>query len=535
MKRWRYKEVAAFVESQGYKLVSTDYKKSTTLLTFLCPKGHEFNMRWTNFYHQGSRCSKCFGKHRLSYEFVKQEFERRGFVLLSKSYKNNRTKLDVICPKGHRYAITWDIFSVAKYGCGECIGNIRLDIAKVRKAFNKEGYKLLTTGITSAKDKLKFICPNKHEYSIQWNKFQQGKRCGRCKRNGGLTFSEIRELFNSNGLELLDPKRNGRRAKDFYKVRCEEEHETEMTVEQARRGVRCSICRLLGSSKVELELLELFNLLGTSISHRRRDIIPPYELDFYFPDQKLAVEYCGLYWHSEVASGKPRDYHYKKMDLCRSKGIRLITIFEDEYNEKPDVVISRIKNALGKVSNRIFARNCKGVEIDKDTAKGFLNRYHLQGYGRSLYQLGIYTGDLLVGVMTAAPISRTHVVKDKALELKRLAFLPDYSVIGGASKLFTRLCIFARFTKYNSIRSYCDMRYGSIDSTVYDRLGFKLVGETKWTPHYISDKYRKRIRNQSLRKTPEERLIGKTEWELRKAQGYDRIWDCGHRTYEFVL
>jgi hypothetical protein len=35
----------------------------------------------------------------------------------------------------------------------------------------------------------------------------------------------------------------------------------------------------------------------------------------------------------------------------------------------------------------------------------------------------------------------------------------------------------------------------------------------------------------SLRKTPEERLTGKSEVELRVEQGYNRIWDCGHRTY----
>ena len=68
---------------------------------------------------------------------------------------------------------------------------------------------------------------------------------------------------------------------------------------------------------------------------------------------------------------------------------------------------------------------------------------------------------------------------------------------------------------------------------VFVSRGFELVIETKYTPHYI--KRQKRCRNQSLRKTPEERLTGKTEWELRQDQGYDRIWDCGHRTYDYVL
>lgn len=43
------------------------------------------------------------------------------------------------------------------------------------------------------------------------------------------------------------------------------------------------------------------------------------------------------------------------------------------------------------------------------------------------------------------------------------------------------------------------------------------------------------FRNQSLAIAKEERPTGKSEWELRKEQGYRRIWDCGHRTYVFNL
>jgi hypothetical protein len=31
------------------------------------------------------------------------------------------------------------------------------------------------------------------------------------------------------------------------------------------------------------------------------------------------------------------------------------------------------------------------------------------------------------------------------------------------------------------------------------------------------------------------KLLNCTEWGLRSSQGYDRIWDCGHRTYVYQL
>jgi hypothetical protein len=38
-----------------------------------------------------------------------------------------------------------------------------------------------------------------------------------------------------------------------------------------------------------------------------------------------------------------------------------------------------------------------------------------------------------------------------------------------------------------------------------------------------------------LKKTPEERLINKTEKELRQEQGFYRIWDCGKKRWVLFL
>jgi hypothetical protein len=56
-----------------------------------------------------------------------------------------------------------------------------------------------------------------------------------------------------------------------------------------------------------------------------------------------------------------------------------------------------------------------------------------------------------------------------------------------------------------------------------------VLNYTKYTPHYV--KGGKRYRDFYLRKTPKEKLAGKTEVELSQEQGFFRIWDCGHKTY----
>jgi hypothetical protein len=130
---------------------------------------------------------------------------------------------------------------------------------------------------------------------------------------------------------------------------------------------------------------------------------------------------------------------------------------------------------------------------------------------------------------TLGSLSRNN---DKSvLELKRLSSIKNTVVVGGASKIFKHCILYAKENKYLIIRSYCDMRWGI--GNVYKKLNFVLKKETKYTPHYI--KGLKRYRNQSLRKTLEERKLNITEKELRKSQGYNIIYDCGHQTWDYDI
>jgi hypothetical protein len=114
-----------------------------------------------------------------------------------------------------------------------------------------------------------------------------------------------------------------------------------------------------------------------------------------------------------------------------------------------------------------------------------------------------------------------------------MASLPFLNIVGGFGKLFSAAKKYLVSTDFVAVKSYCDNRYANPFKPVYEELDFSLVDETLYTPHYVLDKYR--IRNQRLAKTKQERLSGKTEWELRQEQGYDRIWDVGHKTYFYVL
>ncbi len=534
MSKSSYEEVKRHVESFGFKLLSKEYRTTTSLLEMQCPVGHVFSMSLLRFNRAKRRkCPECRPNNKPKWERVQQAFIVRGYTLLSNEdeYKNNETKLRFICNSGHENTITWGSL-VAGCGCSLCKGHTKLDFQEVKKAFEDRGYVLHSKHIKRSKDIMRFTCPNGHRHHITWNKFQQGEDCGLCAKNKKKDFAEVEKAFQKEGYTILGPYK-GMHSKVL--VSCPRGHiYSVQPTSFMSGGKRCKSCfDSLNYSSAEKEILLFVRSLlrDAVILENTKSVIPPKELDIYIPSKNLAIEYCGLHWHSEGRGNKGRAYHYEKMIKCAESGIRLITIFEDEYLDKKEIVLSRISSSLGVYSDIIYARDTVFSLLSHKEAALFLNNNHLQGYGPSKYKCGLlYKGDLVL-VATFGPASRAHAGGPDIIELKRLATKCGVCVVGGAGKVIKNAARIIQDdnSRVRYIKSYCDMRWSGFGGTVYDALGFNLVSFTKYTPHYIYGKCR--YRNQTLRKNPAERLTGKTEYELRLEQGYDRIWDCGHRTY----
>ena len=362
------------------------------------------------------------------------------------------------------------------------------------------------------------------------------------KRNKALKISKILKYIKSYVIsfkyKLVSAKKYKNTHNSTLVLQCPHGHMWETNFHAFKDNHnRCAICYQQNNyvSKPEQLIREFIkdNFPGIDIKYNDRTVIRPKELDVYLPEFNLAIEICGLYWHGELHSGKARDYHYNKMMDCFNKGIRLITIFEDELYNYKDIVLSRLRQAMGAPIRRIFARKCNVVEIDSSTANNFYSCNHIQGSSTALVRYGLYYKDELVGVGSLGNVTRAHTSTKSTLEFKRFCTLQDTSIIGGISKIFKVMKNYAIINDFKEIKSYCDMRYANIFNPVYEVLGFTLASYTKYTPHYF--KGQKRYRNMSLRKTVIEKQTGLTEWELRKSQGYDRIWDCGHRTYIYKI
>ena len=82
-----------------------------------------------------------------------------------------------------------------------------------------------------------------------------------------------------------------------------------------------------------------------------RSILGGKELDLYYPEKKIAIEFNGDYWHDE--NHKPRDYHYNKFRACLDNDILLISIFELEWNSRKEEIKQYIQDTFNGLCNSL--------------------------------------------------------------------------------------------------------------------------------------------------------------------------------------
>jgi len=179
MKRLTYDFIKSQFEKEGYTLLTKEYKDAFQKLEYVCPNGHKHSIIW-NHWQQGHRCPYCSNRIKKTIEEIRKSFESEGYTLLTEEYKNNKQKLEYICSNGHKHSITWNDWRSGTR-CPYCAKCAKKTIEEVREAFEKEGYTLLTKIYKNNLQKLECICPRGHRYSIKWADWSQGYRCGKCR------------------------------------------------------------------------------------------------------------------------------------------------------------------------------------------------------------------------------------------------------------------------------------------------------------------------------------------------------------------
>lgn len=463
-------------------------------------------------------------------------------------YKGSKEKVKIICSiHGEFEQQAYDHLN--KRGCPVCGHNKKLDNATfIKRAIEKHGnkYDYSLIKYNGYDNKIKIICPVHGEFFQTPHEHLKGSgcyKCGNLKKGLSNTVEEFIEKVK---------KIHGDKY-DYYSVRyinnktkvvliCKTHGEFEVRPDVfLARSQDCPKCSNSGISKGEKKVAEFIkSIYDGEVLENKRDVIPPYEVDIYLPEKKLAFEYHGLYWHSqqqlEKSNRNAKMYHLEKLMLAYKNNVRLIQVFEDEWNNKQEVVKSRIKHILGIYDKKIGARQIEIRNIDPKTKNDFLNNYHIQGKDNASFKYGAFFNDELVGVMTfCAPRVSLGRKEKKAgeYELSRFATKAGYKIQGLASKMFKH---FINTENVNSVYTYSDIRWNLLHGhgTVYEKIGMNFISISDPNYYYIINNERKHrfgFRKQELPK----RLIffneELTEYKNMLYNGIDRVFDCGNEKY----
>lgn len=112
--------------------------------------------------------------------------------------------------------------------------------------------------------------------------------------------------------------------------------------------------------------LILETILQEECLYDTRQVIKPYELDIYFPNYKLAFEYCGDYWHQQADAIK-RDKI--KRERCSQENITLIVLNMRSRRWEEDVKqqITEHLETINEITNKkiipedILKIDCKDI------------------------------------------------------------------------------------------------------------------------------------------------------------------------------
>jgi len=449
----------------------------------------------------GSYCSiKCTNQHEEHKNNVKETFNRKygGSPIRDKGIKKKIEQTNL-----ERYGVT-NIFKDSEY--------IK----------------------SKTKDKLGVTNPNQLNSVVEKRKSTNLNKYGVTNT---LLLDDSRKNNHSSKLINFNEKYKGLNVIDdsgvYVKLKCNDcngEYDIDRSLLFYRFKNKinpCTICNTVSELKSikEKEVIDFLSSLGLNLIKGDRDILNGKEIDILIPDFNIGIEFNGLYWHCEKYVDK--DYHLNKTNVCESKGIHLIHIFEDEWVNNKDIVKSRLKNLFKLTENKVYGRKCILKEVNTKDKTKFLNDNHIQGTIGSKVNLGLYYNDDLVSIMT---FGKGRVVMNgvkNEWELLRFCNKINHSVIGGASKLFKH---FIKNYKPNQLISYADRRWSQ--GNLYNQLGFNMTHNS--TPNYFyvvnnEREHRFKYRKNLLVEGGFDKK--KTEREIMYGRGIYRIYDCGNLVY----
>jgi len=468
---------------------------------------------YMKLYYNSKKCKYCGSQENLTLSKNQNcVFPKKICINCIKTYKNdilNKLKKTNLCKTGFEFPTqnkkTMDKLkktNIDKYGVNNVFKSDKIKEKIKKTLISKYG---VTHNSKSSNNYKKYLKTKKDNY---WNTF-----------NILLKNKNINPLYDKNKY-MLENNDNS------YK--CQICNNDFICNTKEIRLIRCPICKKKYGSIYEQEISEWLNTLGGTFTYKNNyrcyyDGRKFKEIDVYFEKLNFGIEFNGNWIHSEL--NKHKNYHQEKYLFFKERNIDIINIFEYEWLEKKELIKSMIKNKLGLITDKIYARKCEIKNIDNKEYKEFLLNNHIQGFTGAKIKIGLYYKNELVSLIS---LGKPRFNKEYNYEVIRSCTKQGKIVIGGFSKLLKHI---SNIINNESIISYVNLNYFNGNSYLNNGFKFKNIS----SPNYIyfkKDIVKSRYETQKhkLKNVLDNFNCNVSEKENMNNNGWLRLYDAGTMT-----
>ena len=509
--RWDYSEV--------------QYTKSNIPVTIVCQDHGTFQQSPTNHLQGGVGCTTCSGQEVTSEQFIREAKRVWGsrWDYSSTCYTTAKVSVLITCSEHGDFYQNPRTHLRGQVGCSGCHGrNISEDMFRQRRDLMwGSRWDYSKTGYTHSELPEVITCRVHGDFKQSpANHWRGHVGCSPCSGVGKANQSQFLIRAKDRWGSRWDyTQTHYLRMADKVEIVCPSHGSFFQNPWSHLRGfVGCSQCVVVSGSNGEKLLGDFIEGLGLEVHRGRRDLLGDFklELDIYVPEKKVAIEFNGVYWHSEKFI--PPTYHYDKFQLAQERSIRLLQVWEDDWMKRPEVVEEHLKQVLGKSKSvKVSARQTDVVTLNTSESQEFLEAYHIQGHTSATVYLGLKHGETLVALAAFKKLGPNYTL---------VRYATSDNVRGGHSKLVS---YFERTYNYSQLVTFADLSFSVGD--LYLKTGWV---EDKVLPpdySYLRGNVRRHKFGYRLKRFKEDPNLlwepGKTEKELAHMNKLLRVYDAG--------
>jgi hypothetical protein len=279
---------------------------------------------------------------------------------LVKEYKNNFTKVKIICPKHGIFEQDPHSHVDGKQGCPKCkYEKFSKDKCKPAELFLKEAkavhpeYDYSLVDSKNARTKIKLICQKHGEFEIFPFNLLSGKGCNKCahefvancqRKSLEEFISEARKV-HGNRYDYSKSEYIGMNNK--IEIICSVHGSFFQIANDHLRGKNCPYCKLWKGEEAVADWLDKHDFVLNESYFRQYKFkgLGNKSYDFYVPSRNVLIEYNGEQHYKPMGHlngyeklKRQRHSDWIKRKFARDKGLKLVAISYKDFEKISDIL-----------------------------------------------------------------------------------------------------------------------------------------------------------------------------------------------------